>query len=73
MIFSTKVNNKYFAINGIVREVGGKILETSNKKTTMERSTLIVKLIFSAESVGSMKTARDKNAMNTVGMINTTV
>lgn len=45
--FKTNVNNKYLAINGIVEEVGGRIFETNNKNTTIDRSTEIVKVIFS--------------------------
>ncbi|VDO18151.1 unnamed protein product [Brugia timori] len=70
---STKVSSKYLAISGIVDEVGGKILETSNRKTTIESNTDIVSVIFSPESVGRKNTAILKNAINTVGMISTTV
>lgn len=47
MTLSTKVSNKYFAIKGIVEDVGGRIFDTSNKKTTIESKTDIVKVIFS--------------------------
>lgn len=46
----TNVNSKYFAINGMVEDVGGRILETNRRKTTMDRRTLMVKVIFSPES-----------------------
>ena len=60
-------------MSGIVDEVGGRILETSSRKTTMESRTEMVSVIFSVESVGRKNTATDKNAITTVGMINTTV
>lgn len=69
----TNVNSKYLAINGIVDEVGGRIFDTNNKKTTIDSKTDIVKVIFSPESVGKKNTAIDKNAINTVGIIKTTV
>lgn len=43
------MSSKYLAINGIVDEVGGRILETSNRKTTIESNTDIVSVIFSPE------------------------
>lgn len=60
-------------MSGIVDEVGGRILETSSRKTTMESRTEMVSVIFSVESVGRKNTATDRNAITTVGMINTTV
>jgi hypothetical protein len=42
MTFSTKISSKYLAISGIVDDVGGRIFETSSKKTTIERRTEIV-------------------------------
>jgi hypothetical protein len=42
-----KVSNKYLAISGIVDDVGGRILETSNRNTTIDRRTDIVRVIFS--------------------------
>lgn len=38
-----------FAIRGIVDEVGGRILETSKRKTTIERRTEMMRVIFSAK------------------------
>jgi hypothetical protein len=38
---SKKLTSKYLAINGIVEEVGGKILDTKRRKTTIERRTEI--------------------------------
>ena len=60
-------------MRGIVNEVGGRILETSSKKTTIESRTEIVSVIFSVESVGRKKTATERKAITTVGMISTTV
>lgn len=40
VMLRTNVSNKYLAIRGIVDEVGGKILETNRRKTTMERRTV---------------------------------
>lgn len=60
-------------MRGIVDEVGGRILETSSRKTTMESRTEMVSVIFSVESVGRKNTATDRNAITTVGIINTTV
>ena len=57
----------------MVEEVGGRIFETSRRKTTIERSTEIVKVIFSVESVGRKSTDIERNDMRTVGMIRTTV
>ena len=68
-------------------EVGGKILETNNRNTTMESRTEnyllqlqytlfapeMVRVIFSPESVGRKKTAIERKAINTVGIIRTTV
>ena len=47
MTFSTKVSRRYLAIRGIVEDVGGRILETRSKNTTMESRTEIVNVIFS--------------------------
>jgi hypothetical protein len=71
--FRINVNNRYFAINGIVDEVGGRILETSNKNTTIDRRTEIVRVTFSVESAGKKKTLADRKAISIVGMIRTTV
>jgi hypothetical protein len=96
VMLRTNVSNKYLAIRGIVDEVGGKILETNRRKTTMERRTVtgergnganlhkriwpkigsgpeMVSVIFSPESVGKKKTAIERNAIKTVGMISTIV
>jgi hypothetical protein len=67
------VKSKYLAINGIVEEVGGRIFDTNKRKTTIESKTLIVSVIFSPESVGRKKTAIDRKAIKTVGIIRTTV
>lgn len=48
---STNVSNKYFAMSGIVEEVGGNIFETSRRKTTIESNTEIVSVIFSTKMV----------------------
>lgn len=42
MTFKINVKSRYFAIKGILEEVGGRIFDTSNKKTTMDSKTLIV-------------------------------
>jgi hypothetical protein len=47
MTLRTKVSNKYLAISGIVDDVGGRIFETSSRKTTIDNSTEIVNVIFS--------------------------
>lgn len=60
-------------MRGIVEEVGGRILETSSRKTTIERRTEIVRVIFSVESVGRKNTAMLRNAIKTVGIMRTTV
>ena len=73
MTLSTNVSSRYFAIRGMVDEVGGRILETSSRNTTMERRTEMVSVIFSPESVGRKNTAIERNAMSTVGIISTTV
>lgn len=49
MTLRTKVRRRYLARRGIVEDVGGRIFETSNRKTTMERRTEIVNVIFSAK------------------------
>lgn len=72
-MFKMKVRSKYFAINGMESEVGGRILETSNKKTTKANKIEIPSVIFSEHSAGRKNTAIDKNAINTVGIINMTV
>lgn len=41
-MFSTKVSKRYFAIRGMVEEVGGRILDTKSRKTTMESRTEMV-------------------------------
>jgi hypothetical protein len=81
-MFSTKVRSRYLnayslenshqsylAINGIVSEVGGRILETSNRNTTNASRMLMPRVIFSEHSAGKKKTAILKNAIKTVGMI----
>lgn len=73
MTLRIKVSKRYLAIRGIVEDVGGRILETSRRKTTIDNSTLIVRVIFSPESVGRKNTAMLKNAIKTVGIIKTTV
>jgi hypothetical protein len=70
---STNVKSKYLAINGIVDDVGGKIFDTRSKNTTIDNNTLIVRVIFSPESAGRKNTAMDRKAINTVGIIRTTV
>lgn len=51
-MFKQKVVNKYLAIKGIVDDVGGKIFETNNKKTTKANRILIASVIFSSASAG---------------------
>src|SRR4051812_43103858 len=71
--FKTKVSSKYFAMRGIVEEVGGRIFDTSRRNTTMDSSTEMVRVIFSPESVGRKNTAIERNAISAAGSINTTV
>ena len=52
MIFIINVNKRYLAINGITVDVGGKIFDISNKKTTNANKIEIDKVIFSPASVG---------------------
>ena len=79
----------HLAIRGMVEEVGGRILETRRRKTTIERSTEIVRVIFSPamgtielslpalvcspESVGRKNTAILRRAIRMVGMMRTVV
>ena len=63
----------YLAIRGIVEEVGGRIFETKRRKTTIDRRTDTVKVIFSVESVGRKSTDIERKVMRIVGIINTTV
>ncbi len=51
-MFITKVMSKYLAINGIDEDVGGRILETSNRKTTRARRIEMARVIFSLASAG---------------------
>jgi len=39
VMFSVKVNNKYLATRGMVDEVGGIILETNKRNTTIDNKT----------------------------------
>jgi hypothetical protein len=52
MIFMTNVMSKYFAINGIVSDVGGRILLTSNRNTTNASRMDMASVIFSEQSAG---------------------
>ena len=65
MTLSTKVRRRYLkrttalamiyiylAMRGMVEEVGGRIFDTSSKKTTIESKTDMIRVIFSVESVG---------------------
>jgi hypothetical protein len=52
IIFIINVNKRYFAINGITVDVGGKIFDISNRKTTKAKRIEIDKVIFSPASVG---------------------
>lgn len=47
MQFIKKVNSKYLAIKGSTNDVGGNILETSNKKTTNDSKIDMPKVTFS--------------------------
>ena len=49
-VFMMKVKSKYLAMRGKTREVGGRIFETSNRKTTRESKMLIPKVTFSPAS-----------------------
>jgi hypothetical protein len=52
IIFIINVNRRYLAIRGITVEVGGRIFEISNKKTTKAKRMEIDNVIFSPASVG---------------------
>jgi hypothetical protein len=56
-----KVRSRYLAISGIVSDVGGKIFDTSNKKTTNASKIEIPSVIFSEHSAGKKKTAMLKS------------
>jgi len=51
-MFMMNVKSKYLAMSGIVMEVGGRILETSNKNTTKASKMEIHMVIFSPASAG---------------------
>ena len=42
-MFMMKVKSKYLAMSGNTNDVGGKIFETSSRKTTSERRMLLTK------------------------------
>jgi hypothetical protein len=44
------VSSKYFAINGIVSDVGGRIFETSSKKTTKASKMEMPKGLFNSNT-----------------------
>lgn len=46
-MFMMNVKRRYLAMRGMVRDVGGRILETSNMKTTRARRMEIHMVIFS--------------------------
>jgi len=52
IMFMINVNNRYLAISGIFTEVGGRILETSNRNTIRASSMEIHMVIFSPASAG---------------------
>ena len=60
-------------MRGIVDDVGGRIFETSSKKTTMERSTEMVRVIFSPDKetvrVGFIEMKNEVNALVGIGVI----
>ncbi len=45
-VFMMKVKSKYLAMRGSTRDVGGRILETSSRKTTSESKMLMPKVTF---------------------------
>jgi hypothetical protein len=51
-VFMMKVKSKYLAINGSTSDVGGRIFDTSSKKTTSESKILIPSVTFSPASAG---------------------
>ena len=54
-VFMMKVKSKYLAMRGNTREVGGRIFETSSRKTTSESKMLIPNVTFSPASAGHRK------------------
>ena len=54
-VFMMKVKSKYLAMRGKTREVGGRIFDTSKRKTTSESKMLIPKVTFSPASAGGRK------------------
>ena len=52
IMFMTNVISKYLAINGTSSDVGGRIFETSNRKTTNARRMEMARVIFSEQSAG---------------------
>ena len=51
-MFMMKVNKRYLAIRGMVSDVGGRILETSSRKTTRASKMEMHMVIFSPASAG---------------------
>lgn len=51
-VFMMNVNSKYLAMSGSTKEVGGSILETSNRKTTSDSKMLMPSVTFSPASAG---------------------
>lgn len=51
-VFMMKVKSKYLAISGSTSEVGGRIFDTSSRKTTSESKILIPSVTFSPASAG---------------------
>lgn len=45
--FMTKVNNRYLAINGSTRDVGGNIFDTNNRNTTNDNKIDMPSVTFS--------------------------
>jgi hypothetical protein len=51
-VFMMKVKSKYLAISGKTSDVGGRIFETSSRKTTSESKMLMPRVTFSPASAG---------------------
>ena len=51
-VFMMKVKSKYLAMSGNTRDVGGKIFDTSSRKTTSESKMLMPNVTFSPASAG---------------------
>ena len=70
--FMAKVNRRNLEIKGMAL-AGGRILDTSRRKTTIDRVSEMVSVVFSPATVGKRKTKTVMKEMRMVGMSRLTV